>query len=112
MHSPMLQRPVVFDVYRNPKLYMEGQLHRLFQADKLVKAVHDCKTFCVQLSNDHYIKCNAMFDTQAAYTLKMEENGLPPRLITYEDLHRNIIGSDVGQLYSYMKVTQVMVLCL
>ena len=49
-------------------------------------------------------KCNSMFDTHVAYTLKMEQNGLPPRLIKYEDLHRNIVDTDIGQLYSYMKV--------
>lgn len=104
IHSPTFSRPIVFDVYRNPKLYMEGQLLRLFQAEKLIKVVHDCKTFCARLKKDYYISCHSMFDTQVAYTLKMEQNGLPPRLIRYEDLHHNVVESHIGRLFSYMKV--------
>ncbi|XP_067934155.1 piRNA biogenesis protein EXD1-like [Watersipora subatra] len=106
LYSPTLPRPVVFDVYRNPKLYMEGQLHRIFQAEQLVKVVHDCKDFCGRLAKEQYIKCNSMFDTQVAYTLKMEENGLPPRLIAYDNLHSNVVGSSLGQLATYAKVQE------
>lgn len=106
IRSPTLKNPIVFDVYRNPMMYMEGQLHRIFQAEKLIKVVHDCKDICIQLKKAHHVTCNAMFDTQVAYTLQMEMSGLPPRLIRYEDLHKNLVGTDVGEVFAYVKVTK------
>ncbi|KAF6030628.1 egl [Bugula neritina] len=103
LQSPALRNPVVFDVYKNPKLYMEGQLHRIFQAEKLIKIVHDCRSFCAQLKKLYYITSHSMFDTQVAYTLQMEENNLPPRLISYENLHKNIVGLQIGTRFSYVK---------
>jgi len=88
-----MSHPVVFDVFRQPNLYTEGELHRLFRAERVIKIIHDCKDACAQLLEDHNITTNCVFDTQVAYTFEMELNKLPARLLSYAAMHKNITGA-------------------
>lgn len=98
----------MFDTYRNPKLLLQGELHRLFQAEKVIKVIHDSKDYCAQLHEDYNVTFHAVFDTQVAYTLEMEEKGLPPRLISYQDMYRNIVGTEQSCFFFAMKVMLVL----
>ena len=105
LHTPALRSTKIFDVYRNPKLILEGELHRLFQAEKLIKVIHDSKNYCAQMHQEYNVTFHAVFDTQVAYTLQMEERKLPPRLILYHDMYRNIVGKEQGTFYFAMKAS-------
>ena len=105
LHTLALRSTKVFDIYRNPKLILEGELHRLFQAEKLIKVIHDSKNYCAQMHQEYNVTFHAVFDTQVAYTLQMEERKLPPRLILYHDMYRNIVGKEQGTFYFAMKAS-------
>ncbi|KAK3097696.1 hypothetical protein FSP39_012219 [Pinctada imbricata] len=75
----------VFDVKKCEDVLLLGGLIRVFQSTELVKVVHDCSTDNLLLKK-YGVKVRNYFDTAVAYSVILEQRGLPPRKISLQNI--------------------------
>ncbi|KAL8616652.1 hypothetical protein ACOMHN_031634 [Nucella lapillus] len=75
----------VFDVKKYPDIMYQG-LGRLIQSVHILKVVHDSGPISANLQAHFGISLTNMFDTQVAYSLMLEKQGLCPRKVPLQAL--------------------------
>ncbi|CAH1790032.1 unnamed protein product [Owenia fusiformis] len=84
--STWQQQVYVFDIKHNPGFIVDGGLWRLLESNVLTKVWHDCLNDAVGLKKYHKVTPRKVYDTQIAYAVLMEQEGLPSRLIDLIDI--------------------------
>ncbi|XP_075228845.1 egl_like_exo domain-containing protein isoform X2 [Lycorma delicatula] len=68
----------IFDLITCPNLVTAGGLHKLLEAESVVKVIHDCRNDSVNLYQQFGIALRNVFDTQAAHAvLQLQQTGKP-----------------------------------
>ncbi|XP_076443432.1 piRNA biogenesis protein EXD1-like isoform X2 [Babylonia areolata] len=75
----------VFDVKKYPDIMYQG-LGRLLQSVHVLKVVHDCGPVASCLHAQFGIYLKNVFDTQVAYSVMLEKQGLCPRRLPFQAL--------------------------
>lgn len=83
----------IFDVKKEKDFLIKCGLARLLQAVHLIKVFHDVKRYNAVLRKQFGVRLQNIFDTQTAYSLLMEYQDLPARLIQVGDLYCKYGGS-------------------
>lgn len=76
----------VFDVKVSPAIMYEGGLLRLLQSAELLKVFHNCGPDSAALHIQFGVRLKNFFDTQIAYSIIMEREGLSPRRVPIHTL--------------------------
>ncbi|XP_041360814.1 egalitarian protein homolog isoform X2 [Gigantopelta aegis] len=76
----------VFDVRRDRNIVLDGGLVRLLQSTDVLKVIHNCGPDSATLHFEFGVKLRNCFDTQVAYRVILEQQGLPPRVTSFPNL--------------------------
>ncbi|XP_064645488.1 piRNA biogenesis protein EXD1-like [Lineus longissimus] len=92
-------RVYIFDIkdVTNKNIMINGGLHRLLQSAEVTKVMHDCRKDSAALLKQFGIHLRSVFDTQVAYSLVLEKQGLQGRMISLYHLAKkcSVNQSDV-----------------
>ncbi|XP_013419593.1 piRNA biogenesis protein EXD1 [Lingula anatina] len=77
----------IFDIRKNRDLMISGGVGRVLQSKELKKVLHDGNEFNLALRRQFGVRIQNVFDTQVAYSLIMQTQGLPPRFIHVRDAY-------------------------
>ncbi|GFO33268.1 exonuclease 3-5 domain-like-containing protein 1 protein [Plakobranchus ocellatus] len=71
----------VFDVKKDRSVIFDGGVSRILQSLDVLKVMHGCSQAVSVLNNQHGIALRNVFDTQVAYSVMLQSEGLPERAV-------------------------------